>query len=390
MRSGRDTLSGGGDFRIRWGSAALAAMALLVAGCEPDPGNEGSPGAADGPADLAGDVPPPPTFQVDEGWLPEDWLLGPGLGVTVDSRDHVWVSFRERGGHLAQREAEDIPDVDCGLPAPLALELSPEGEVVQMWRDRTEIPDWPEMLHGIYADHNDYLWFIDRDQHQIIKLTLEGEHVFTIGRAGETGGSDDTELLGRPSNVWVAPDTDELFVADGYGNRRIVVFDAETGEYLRHWGAYGEPPDDDYQYDPEAEGGEPPRQFSTAHGIIGSHDGLIYLADRGNDRIQVFQRDGTFVTETIVAPGMDFGLSTDPDQTYLYLADGNNHIIYILRRSDLEVVGEFGGFGEEPDQVQRPHGISVDSQGNLYTAEQADQTDGRRVQRFLLSPGGQP
>jgi DNA-binding beta-propeller fold protein YncE len=321
-------------------------------------------------------------YAVDSDWLPDAWVFGPALGIHVDTRDHVWVSFRERGGHLAARSDDAVPEVECCLPSPLLLELDPEGRLAGSWMGRFDVPDWPAMAHGIYVDHQGHVWVTARDQHQVLKFSRDGQHLLTLGVFEETGGSDDVTRLGRPSNVWVDPGTNELYLADGYGNRRVIVYDADTGAYLRHWGAYGEAPDDEYRYDPDAAEGAPSRQFSTAHGIIGSHDGLIYLADRGNQRIQVFQQDGRFVMERIVAPGMDLVFSPDPEQTLLYLADGDNHKIIVLRRSDLEVLGEFGTSG--PEQVRRPHGIAIDSRGNLYTAEQADQTDGRRVQKFHL------
>jgi len=355
-------------------SMALALLAAAGMAC--------SPGGDAGQAEKASLG--LPLFEAETDWVSPDWVLGPALGIHVDGRDHVWISFRERGGHLDARENYQMPAVECCLPPPLLMEFDPQGNVVQSWRDRTDVPEWPAMAHGIYVDHADYVWVIARDQHQVFKFTRDGRHLLTLGQFESTGGSADLTRLGRPSNVWVDPATNELYLADGYGNRRIIVFDAQTGEYRRHWGAYGEAPDDAYRYDREAAGDTPSRQFATAHGIIGSKDGLIYLADRGNQRIQVFDQSGRFIMERVVAPGMDLVFSPDPEQTYVYLADGDNHKVFILRRADLEVLGEFGGFGEEPHQMQRPHSIGIDSKGNLYTAEQADQTDGRRMRKFAF------
>ena len=181
------------------------------------------------------------------------------------------------------------------------------------------------------------------------------------------------------------------FIADGYRNRRVIVFDGATGEYLRHWGAYGETAIDDYDYDFGGEGhaASPPEQFSTVHGLTGSNDGLIYVADRRGNRIQVFQHDGTFVTEKIIQPrtlasGSSFVIELSPDegQEWLYLADGTNHKVWILRRSDLEVVGEFGRGGRQVGQFLRPHGMGVDSQGNIYIGEAST---GRRIQKFSVN-----
>jgi len=209
-----------------------------------------------------------------------------------------------------------------------------------------------------------------------------------------------------------------VFVADGYGNRRIIVFDGATGKYLRHWGAYGKRPEDPPRRggaggDPAAAaaaGGRgeagagrgagqanapvpasPPQQFSVPHGITGSRDGLIYLADRANNRIQVFRQNGEFVAEKILRPrcgaqeqatwapkrpcgteaAFSVGFSHDVPQTYLYVADGGSHFITVLKRSDLEVVSEFGGPGVGPGQLGRPHNLTVDPWGNIFVAEAA-------------------
>jgi len=215
--------------------------------------------------------------------------------------------------------------------------------------------------------------------------------VMQIGEYDVTEGSASETLLGGPAGIWVDSGTNEVFVADGYRNRRVVVFDGETGAYLRHWGAYGETPDDEARYDyANYDVGMPPTEFGTVHGLIGSNDGHIYVADRRGNRIQVFQQDGTFVTEKIIAPqtlasGSAFviSLSPDADQEWLYLADGTNHKIWVLERESLEVVGEFGRGGRQVGQFLRPHGMSVDSQGNIYVGEAST---GRRVQKF--SPGG--
>ena len=212
----------------------------------------------------------------------------------------------------------------------------------------------------------------------------------TLGEYDSNGGSDDPRLLGGPAGIWVDPESNEVFIADGYRNRRVVVFDGETGEYQRHWGAYGEAPDDEYEYDYAGRGadGPPPGQFSTVHGIIGSRDGLIYVADRRGNRIQVFRQSGEYVAEKTIAPltlasGSAFvpAFSPDQEQRWLYLADGTNHKVWTLRREDLEVVGEFGRGGRQAGQFLRPHGMSVDSRGNLYVGEAST---GRRVQKFTV------
>jgi DNA-binding beta-propeller fold protein YncE len=185
--------------------------------------------------------------------------------------------------------------------------------------------------------------------------------------------------MGRPAEVYVDPVTDELFVADGYTNHRVVVFDAETGEYLRHWGANGEAPFDG----PRAEA--PRLQFRVPHGIVGSRDGKIYLADRTNSRVQEFDRSGKFLQEGVTRQGQggafSVALSPDPQQEWVYVTDGTEHRVWILRRSDMRVVGQFGREGFEPGEFGRPHNITVDSNGNIYVAEASP---GQRAQRFVM------
>jgi DNA-binding beta-propeller fold protein YncE len=357
----------------------LVGLAGLV-GCEdvPDPGPDPTLGIAEGSQDGI------PSFQVDLDWpqLPADWVMASGLGLFVDSRDHVWISHR---AELISPEDLEAVEEGPGVPAPLVMELDPRGEVVQGWGTPEDIEEWPPVLHGFFVDHNDFVWTSARDQNQIMKFTRTGDHVLTIGAFDETGGSNDPERLGRPSDIVVDPETNELFVVDGYVNRRVIVFDGETGAYLRHWGAYGDAPDDEYRPAPDASPADPPRQFNLVHGIALSHDGFIYVADRSNSRVQVFRRDGEFVQERVLRPGAGAAFavefSHDPGQAFLYVADGTEHKVWILRRADLEVVGELGSEGAEPGQFRRPHNLGVDSEGNLYVAE-AD--PGWRVQRFLF------
>jgi DNA-binding beta-propeller fold protein YncE len=318
-----------------------------------------------------------PVFNADPNWpmLPDDFTWGQVIGIFADSRGHVWTSTR---GHIA--------------------EWDPQGKRLQSWDARGPEGKW-STIHGLFVDHNGFVWTNARESHLTIKFTRTGEVALVIGRFDETGGSNDTTLMGRPSEIWVDPADNEVFVADGYGNRRIIVFDGATGKYLRHWGAYGKTPVDPPRRDagagpPAASTDvptEPPQQFSVPHGIAGSRDGLIYLADRANNRIQVFRKDGALVSEKILrvrcgaqekatwAPkracgteaAFSIAFSHDAAQSYLYVADGGAHYITVLRRSDLEIVDEFGGPGVAPSQLGRPHNVTVDPSGNLYVAEAA-------------------
>ena len=360
-------------------ATVLAVISLpMIGGCE-------APGAGEMEVAL-------PVFEADASWptLPSDFEWGQVIGIATDSRGHVWTSSRSE-----------------------IAEWDRNGNLVQSWSARGPDGNW-SVVHGLFIDHNDFVWTNARESNLTLKFSRDGQHLMTIGRFDETGGSNDTELMGRPAEIWVDPLDNEVFVADGYANRRVIVFDGETGEYLRHWGAYGERPDDAYRPDPTA--GQPSRQFRTPHGIAGSRDGSIYVADRANNRIQVFLQDGTFVTEKILrqrcAPedqpevpecgreaAFSVGFSPDDAQTYLYVADGGSHVIVVLRRSDLEKVDEFGGPGTGPGQLGRPHNLAVDPDGNVFVAEaagpwivdaaQGDSVQaGFRPQKFTLKDPG--
>jgi DNA-binding beta-propeller fold protein YncE len=208
-----------------------------------------------------------------------------------------------------------------------------------------------------------------------------------IGKAGASEGSNDVANLGLPAKTFVDPKTNELYVADGYGNKRVIVFDADTGQYKRHWGAYGHKPDDTPlgTYKPDAPVAQ---QFRTpVHCSELSHDGLLYVCDRVNDRIQVFKPDGTFIKEVFIAKNTlgdgsvwDIAFSKDPQQKYMYLADGSNEKIYVMERETLEILTSFGDGGRQPGQFYAVHSIATDSKGNIYTTETYR---GQRVQRFV-------
>jgi DNA-binding beta-propeller fold protein YncE len=331
-----------------------------------------------------------PVYRVEAAWpkpLPNRWLVGAIAGVAVDTRDHVWIVHRP--GTLQPNETRSI-----WRAAPPVLEFDPDGNLVAAWGGPGEGYEWPDLEHGIYVDHDSNVWLGgggEKDA-QVLKFTRQGRFLLQIGRKGQGSGSNDTRNLGAAANMTVDAAANELYVADGYVNHRVIVFDATTGAYKRHWGAYGEPPDDTLKFDPKTMlSGALPRFFSTPHGITGSNDGRIYVADRRGNRIQVFEQSGKFVSEKVIAPatlssGSAFVpvLSKDPQQTWLYLADGTNHKIWILRRSTMEVVGEFGRGGRQLGQFLRPHGMSIDSKGNLYVGEAST---GRRIQRFLVKGG---
>jgi sugar lactone lactonase YvrE len=360
-------------------------------------GDEGAAGAPQsGASAQAGGV---PTFAVDPSWpleMPNDWIMGSITAVFVDAQDHVWVTHLPETLTPEETSAVQEPPIGiCCRPAPVVVEFDAEGRVVQGWGDPTtqDVSEFPRNAHGLFVDHLDNVWVGTYRHHRVMKFTRDGQLLMQIGEYDVNGGSNDPDLLGGPAGIWVDPQSNEVFIADGYRNRRVVVYDGDTGAYKRHWGAYGEAPVDDYEYEWGGEGhaADPPRQFSTVHGLVGSNDGLIYTADRRGNRIQVFQQDGTFVSEKVIQPrtlasGSAFVIALSPDeaQEWLYLADGTNHKVWVLRRSDLEVVGDFGRGGRQIGQFLRPHGMSVDSHGNIYVGEAST---GRRVQKFSISGG---
>ncbi len=379
---------------MRMATVTVVALGVLIlGGCESASGSADVASASQAP--LSGGPEGVPQFRVDPFWpqpLPENWILGQVAGLSVDTDDdHIWIVHRQSTVQdVNAGAAADPPIAMCCVPAPPVIEFDPAGNVVRAWGGPSDTHDWPTSMHGIHVDYNDNVWLAGNgpDDHFVLKFTKDGEFIMQIGRAGQNTGSADTNNLGGPATLLVDPATNELYVADGYQNRRIVVFDAETGEFKRSWGAYGEPPTDENPgpYDP---GAAPSRSWRTpVHGLIIANDGLVYVSDRPSNRIQVFQKDGTYVRESFIrpetlGPGSTwyFGLSRDPEQQWLYVPDGTNNVIWILDRSTLEVVHYFGRGGRAPGQFDWLHDLVVDSRGNLFTTEV--QT-GHRVQKFEI------
>ena len=376
---------------------AAALLALIVA-CGP---------AADVAEDTATDVAAAaggeggvmaPMFEVDPLWpkpLPNHWIMGSTIGVSVDSRDHVWVihrqtTFNERTEIGA---TADPPIAVCCIPAPNILEFDREGNLVNHWGGPGEGYEWPSSNHGITIDHMDNVWIGGNggtDAH-VLKFARDGTFLMQLGRSGGNNGSNDMENYGRVAKISIDAEANEAYIADGYGNKRVVVVDADSGEFKRYWGAYGNEPDDEVasnqgSYVP----GDPPaRQFrGPVHCADMSNDRLLYVCDRAADRIQVFQPDGTFVNEVIIAPETlsqgstwDIAFSPDDEQRFLYLADGQNMRVYVIDRASMEILYSFGDGGRQPGQFFAVHSIDTDSQGNIYTTETYE---GKRVQKFIF------
>ncbi len=359
-------------------------------------------------------APPPgaqmvPVFEVDATWpeLPNNWVLGNVSKIVVDRHDNVWLIHRPR-------------TVPAGkTAAPPVVELDANGKFVQAWGGDGAGYDWPDAEHNVFVDHKDNVWIsgsspsgqskTKRSDDMILKFTNKGKFLLEIGGRTVSKGSTDPKSVNKPGDLFVAAKTNELYVADGYGNRRVVVFDADTGAFKRMWGAFGKPPVDDpdsggpgasggpLNAEGAAEGGGGPRVLDTegdgspkfaspVHGVLLSNDNILYVVDRSNRRVQLFTPEGKYLTQVFInragpAAGSASGLafSPDKDQQFLYISDyGNSHVV-VLNRKKLAVLYQFGKRGATPGDFQGIHHIAVDSKGNLYAAEVAP---GARAQKF--------
>ena len=341
-----------------------------------------------------------PAFEVDPLWpkpLPNGWLLGMVIGLGVDSRDHVFIVHRGAATLNARTEGGYPLVGACCSSAPPVLEFDPEGNLVNSWGGPGEGYSWPSSNHGIGIDHLDNVWIggngtpdstraIGFDSH-ILKFTHEGKFLQQIGVPGRPANSKSMDSFGRVAKVSFDVRANEAYVADGYGNRRVAVLDMNTGAIKRFWGAYGNVPSDS-NYGPYNPDLPLIPQFRTpVHCAEPTPDGLVYVCDRVNNRIQVFRKNGTFVKEKQIAPKTrgdgavwDIAFSRDPQQKYIYLADGKNERVYVMDRESLEVLTAFGDGGRQPGQFFAVHSIATDSKGNIFTTETYE---GKRLQRFV-------
>ena len=380
--------------------------------------------------------PKAPRFEVDPLWpkpMPSRWILGSTVGVAVDARDNVFVvnltdSFTPR---TEIGLATNPPTGECCAPAANVLEYDPAGALVGHWGGPGQGYDWPEMNSGLAIDDSGNVWIGGGGggDSRILKLSHDGKFIAQFGKAGAAvaaapsgrgadtayagvspgrggrgaaggrggrGGRASTPALpansqsmdsfGGPAGFSFDAKENEAYVADGHRNHRVAVIDMTTGVVKRFWGAYGNKPDDSdtAKYDPAS---TPRKQFGAPVRCAQlSKDGLVYVCDTRNDRIQVFKKDGSFVKERAIAPktlGMgsvwDIAFSRDPLQKYLYVADGMNMRVYIVDRQTLDVLTSFGDGGRQPGQFYAVHSLATDSKGNLYTAETYE---GKRVQKF--------
>jgi DNA-binding beta-propeller fold protein YncE len=358
-------------------SLLLLAVVIALTGCSGSPQKEAS-GI--------------PQFKVDPFWprpLPSNWMLGQVAGIAVDRNDNIWILHRPASLLDDEKGAQrNPPTTKCCLAAPHVLQFDAAGKLLRSWGGPGPGYDWPGTEHGIFVDNDGNVWVGGNGQkdHHILKFTADGRFLQQLGKPGKSEGSNaSTQQLGRPAHMVV--DGGELFVADGYGNRRIAVFDAKTLAYKRHWGAYGERPHDDKlpAYDPKV---ALMRSFlNPVHCVRVSNDGRVYVCDRTNNRVQVFERSGKFITEFRIEPETlqngsvwDLVLSEDRAQKYMFIANGANGYLITAERATGQVVGTFSRPGRMAGELRWVHNIGIDSKGNVYTAEVGF---GRRAQKFV-------
>ena len=338
-----------------------------------------------------------PAFQVDPLWpkpLPNHWITGNTIGVDVDDRDHIFTVHRNTENMFGGRTEIGLAlgVAECCTPAPPILEYDIEGNLINAWGGPVEgAPyQWPESNHGIEVAANGDVWIGGNggpDSHVLV-FSRDGDYIRTVGVPGEEFDSNSTTAFGRVAEIAIDEEAGEAYVADGYVNKRVAVVDVATGAFKRYWGAYGSSTVDDDADDTYTPGEPGPDVFrGPVHCAEPSNDGLIYVCDRGADRVQVFRPDGTFVSEHIYNPATlaqgstwDIAFSPDEDQEFIYLADGQNFKISIIDRESMEVLYTFGDGGRQPGLFYAPHSIATDSEGNIYTTETYE---GKRVQKFL-------
>jgi hypothetical protein len=336
-----------------------------------------------------------PKFKVDPFWpkeLPNNWIMGQVGGMAVDRHDHIWVLQRPGLDTVDELgAAQTPPESQCCFAAPPVLVFDAQGNLLQSWGGPGEGFDWPKREHGIYVDKDDSAWISGAGpgDRQILKFKSDGHFVMQIGHPStDPANSTRTDILGLPAGMEVDLGAHEIYIADGYLNKRVIVFDSDKGTFKRLWGAYGNPPNDadPGAYNPAL---PPDQQFrNPVHCVHLSRDGLVYVCDRMNNRLQVFSKQGKFVQEFFVRPQTlgrgsfwQFTFSIDENQKYLLVADGENNVIWTLRREDGAVVGQTGHNGRNAGQFHWVHQIVSDSQGNLYTGEV---DTGKRIQKFVL------
>ncbi|WP_231639192.1 hypothetical protein [Sphingomonas profundi] len=349
------------------------------------------------PAHAAAAVPPMPTLVPELDWLrmPNGWVIGDITAVAVDRHDNLWLLHRPRS----------VGKADAARAAPPIMAFDSHGNFLRAFGGEGSGYDWPTVEHSLAVDGKGRVWVAGAfrtDPHQADDMLLvfsgEGRFIRQIGRRGGSKGDADTGNFHAPADIFVDDAAREVYVADGYGNRRVIVLNSETGAFKRMWSAFGAPPPNDPAPEPRApdapfapQTGDGPAGFNGVHGVEISRDRLIYVSDRNNQRIQVFTSAGRYLRQVFIDRNMPspqtasgIAFSADPRQCYLYVADWGNARIVVLDRKRLSVLGSIGGKGSAPGQFNGPHLSATDSKGVLYVAE----VQGRRVQK--LTPGNIP
>lgn len=336
-----------------------------------------------------------PDYAVVPSWpkaLPNNWIIGQVAGIAVDRHDRIWVLHRPRSNTVDELGAQqDPPRSMCCIAAPSVLVFNKSGDLLDAWGGSGPGYEWPTSEHGIWVDRQDNVWIggngaVDR---QVLKFTDDGRFLMQIGHAStDPIDSHRTDILGRVASITVDDHAREVYLADGYGNRRVIVFDSETGQFKRLWGAYGNPPDDTPTgpYDPNQ---APSAQFrNPVHCVRIANDGLVYVCDRVNDRVQVFTKAGAFVKEFFIRRATlgngsvwDLTFSADPRQRYLIVVDGENNVVWTLERDSGVIRDQQFQSGRNAGQFHWVHQVASDSQGNLYTGEV---DTAKRLQKFQL------
>jgi hypothetical protein len=364
------------------------------------------------PAQSSADA---PHYEVEARWpkpLPNNWLIGQIGGLSVDKYDHVWVFQRSRSltddekGAIPNLPARGAPRSICCRPAPSVMEFDSDGNLLQAWggpedpvKCAAPACNWPTNEHGIFVDDENHVWVSGNgpNDHMVLEFTRDGKFLKMIGGSGpNVPDSTSKTNVGRAAGIFVDVNNNELYVADGYLNSRVVKFDAHTGAFLKAWGAYGRPPVDppaNATSDPTGPYAQQPSDPNSpvfnrpVHCVVLSHDGLVYVCDRGNNRIQVFTRDGEFRKQFVFEPatqGMgsvwSIALSQDKQQRFLIYADGENNFFRIINRDSGHALATIGRSGRNAGQFHWIHQIAIDSKGNLYTGEV---DTAKRLQKFV-------
>jgi sugar lactone lactonase YvrE len=321
-------------------------------------------------------------FEVDPSWpkpLPEKWITGQLGGICTDAHDHIVVVDRR---NITKEEAE------TSQAAPPIMMFDTTGKLVASWGDPNVVPN---SIHGCAFDKENNVWVAGNDDGILQKYTHDGKLLMQIGKRGVVDSADGTgkgqpknssqEGFYHPAGMVVDPANGDIYVADGYGNRRVAVFD-KNGKFLRQWGHQGTAD--------EAKDGAGGAFIQLVHCIAMGNDGLIYVCDRQGDRVQVFDKMGNFKRNIWIKTGAPtlpdprgtawwVAFSRDPQQKYMYVMNGRNEQVHILDHTTGEILASFGRPGHQVGNFIHGHTMAVDSKGNIYVAE----TDwGRRVQRF--------